>query len=607
MDEDFPIDPNTPQVADDDATATAGSNRERNDAVEQEINVKWQMPGVKDASSTKKLLQQLLAYLMIYHPGEVTIIDHKQREWIFQESDDEERFMHECEQIAIPIHPIKNKQNQIIRWVAVTRVQSFTGIHDWKDNDQFYSAVTAADTYMFPHPFPYETWDTTTIGFLKEIHTMHVPKEFIHTQLYDMITKQNKNPPLFQLIPQRITTQDKKATTKAYTVQCAREDASRMLHLLTHGPFREATHQIFVPFKYKTRQPDLFTRCIRQQNDMYRKTWIIKLEGITQEIMDKIRPDITSIMGVLHLVPTKKLYETGEWKILVDQTKCAYVHRQLSDNWRKIINRVSPTLLEAAPSAFSSPNISSKRARDYQDNESDNDSYGSLLTTATDVSNMTNEDPFLNDLPNEYKYPSYASATVNSTKSGTETQFSSPTTSAYTDWQREKQALEDQIKTQAAQIERIQADLEAKINRSQDLEEKLAQALELAHSRDARHEEMLIKFELLMKVHSANSTPQTQEADADDHDMAGSQPTTPDRALPFPPPPSKKRNSNSSPHRNIYNIFRPQPVKQIGSRLASKGHPSSKNPTSSLPTQPMDTDDEGRQPTPGAKPGHHEE
>lgn len=66
----------------------------------------------------------------------------------------------------------------------------------------------------------------------------------------------------------------------------------------------------------------------------------------------------------------------------------------------------------------------------------------------------------------------------------TVTQISSPTTSAYNDWRKEKQELEDQIQKQAMQIQRqdeqiekIQVVLEAKITRSHELEEQLARHL----------------------------------------------------------------------------------------------------------------------------------
>ena len=593
---------------DDESTEAAGSNRGKIDAEEQEINVKWQMPGDHDVISAKRLLLQLIINLLVYHPGEVTFIDSKQREWTFQETDDEDQFLRESEKMSVQIHPIKNKQQRIVRWVAITRIHSITTIQDWKDNDHFYSAVAAAETYIFPHPFAHDEWDTTSIGFIKDIHAIHYPRELLHEQLNNMIKKQNKNPPLFQLIPQRITTNDKKASTKAFTVQCLKDDAGQLIHLLTHGPFRTASNQIFVPFKYKTKNPDVFKHCIRQQNEVYHKTWIIKLEGITPEIMEHIRLDISKMMGVFHIVPSKRVKEIGEWKILADQTKCAFIHRQLSESWKKITGKVPQQALDEAPSTFSVPSISSKRAREYQDADSDNNSYGSLLTTGTDVSMMTNEDSSFNELPEDYKVPSYASAVNSSYKSVQDTRVSSPTNSTYAGWSRdpswlqEKQELEDQIKQQAALIERIQADLQAKISRSKDLEDQLEKALDLAHSRDERHQEMLDKFAMLMKVHTEGYN-KSQDG-TEDEDSARSLPATPDRThMADDPPPPKKANTNSSPHRNIYSMFRPTPGKQAPRNSAAVNRQASRKQAALLLTQPMDTDEDTRQPTPGAKSG----
>lgn len=575
----------------DDKTEPAGSNRERNEAVESEINVKWQMPGHHDVTSAKKMLQELLADLMVYFPNDVALIDNKKREWSFSEKDDAEKFMKESNTFAVTIHPIKNQQQKVIRWVAITRIRSRSSIQEWKDNDFFYSAVNAARVYMFPHPFSAEAWDTITIGFLKNIHAIHYPRELLQEQLYEMIQNQTKSPPPFQLIPQRITTTDKKATTKAFTIHCQKEDASQLTHLFTHGPFRMESNQIFVPFKYKKKNPDLFSKCIRQQNEVYHKTWIIKVEGLTTDMMKLIQADITKIMGVLHVVPSRRLHEIGEWKILVDQTKCSYIHRQLTTEWEKILDNIPNPILENAPITFPIPSISSKRARDYQDNDSDNDSYGSLLSTGTATSEMTHEADAYNDMPTEFRHSSYAAAATSSSKSGEDTQVSSPTTSTYTEWQQEKKELEDQIKSQAAQIEKIQADLQSKITRSKDLEDQLAQAIELAHSRDARHEEMLLKFEQLMKMHTGLSTKHRPPDSQDDNE--DSQPNTPERP-PIDGPPSKKPNQNSSPHRNIYSIFRQQHARQHSS--------SSRKQHSSLLTQPMETDDENRQLSLGAQP-----
>ena len=195
---------------------------------------------------------------------------------------------------------------------------------------------------------------------------------------------------------------------------------------------------------------------------------------------------------------------------------------------------------------------------------------------------MTTEEDSLNELPSEYQYSSYASAAaVVSAASVDSTQISSPTASTQTEWRKQNAELETLIRQQAAQIAKIQADLESKVNRSPDLEDKLAQAIEMAHNRDERHEELLRKFETLMA--NINNDPQT----------------TPPRIQPASePPPSKKANTNMSPQRQIYALFRPPTQKMVKSSLASR----QKSPQKLL-TQPMDTDDDTLPPKPGAKPG----
>ena len=111
------------------------------------------------------------------------------------------------------------------------------------------------------------------------------------------------------------------------------------------------------------------------------------------------------------------------------------------------------------------------------------------------------------------------------------------------------------------QIEKIQTDLQEKISRSKDLEEKLAQALDLAHDRDLRHAEMLAKFELLMTQHEQTTTIRVQHESGTNEQLLEKQKTlnvsTPPRAKTTASPPSKKANTNTSPHRNIYALFKP--------------------------------------------------
>ena len=329
--------------------------------------------------------------------------------------------------------------------------------------------------------------------------------------------------------------------------------------------------------------------------------------------MNYIEQDITSIMGVWHIVPTHRSAEIGEWKILTDQSKCAYIHRQLSNHWAEIIAKIPPEVVNAAPQNFSTPMISSKRAREYQDDDSDADSYGSLLTAGTDMSAMTLDDASFNEPPSDYQqHQSYAAAAAASTSTSRtgDTPISSPTNSIYPDWQKEKQELEALIRTQALQIERIQADLQAKISRSEDLEEKLAKAIELAHTRDERHEEMLSKFEMLMQNQQAGYNAGgylSLPGGYGTHDETT--PTTPERFTPnSDPPPPKKPNTNASPNRTIYALFR-QPQSRHASHRHGSGRTNltAKQQNQSSKQQPMDTDESPNEPTLGADKGKKKE
>ncbi len=343
-----------PVPNDDDITELAGGNRNRNGEAEREFKVKWQIKGGKDLPTIKRQLTHICTTLLIEFPSLITLIDQKQREWTFTESEDESNFQKDFETASFQVHPVKNKQRQVVRWISIMTFRSTSNIKDWKENDRFYATINEADTYVFPHPFGKDEWDIMSIGFLKEIHVVHYPKEILHETICELIKKDTPNTdiPKFQIIPQRITTNDKSATTKAYTVQCIKTDAKALSQLLTQGPFRCSPNQIFVPFRYKTTKPDVFLQCIRQQNEVYYKTWVIKLEGLQKTAMERIKPVLVSQPGVFQVVPTKNVESTGEWKLMVDQSKCAYIHRTLTTMWPELVAMIPRKTLDSAPASY---------------------------------------------------------------------------------------------------------------------------------------------------------------------------------------------------------------------------------------------------------------
>ena len=160
------------------------------------------------------------------------------------------------------------------------------------------------------------------------------------------------------------------------------------------------------------------------------------------------------------------------------------------------------------------------------------------------------------------------------------------------------------IRTQAAQIKQIQAELQSKVSRSQDLEDQLAQAIDLAHTRDARYEEILQKFEMLMNRNGGYGTAISQGHPYNGyptfpHDKDNPQYTPPRIQPTTESPPPKKANTNNSPQRHLYTLFRQPNTK------TTRNQPQRQGGTSSTPTtltQPMEVE-ESPQPPPAAKSG----
>lgn len=595
-------------------TTMAGSNRDSNEQEMAEILIKWQLPGNLTLQDAKKQINALLAELLMCYPDEVTLVDTRRREWSYDVQIPDDKFIDEFAEVALQLHPVRNKQQKVIKWVTVTKFHTTKDLQEWKNNDYFYSQMLEAKVYMFPHPFNLDQWDVSSVGFIRDIHVAHITPEHLHTILTNIMKKQETEVPTFQLLPQRITNTGKTATTRAYSVQCLKTDAKHLIHLLTHGEFR--TKPMFIPFRYKTTQPEVFTTCIRRQNEVYHKTWVIKVEGITEEAMEYIRSDITQLNGVYDIVPTKRIKKKGEWKILVDNTKCSFVHKQLSSRWTTLVERIPEDVKTTMPPMFTVPRISSQKVREYQDESSDNDSYGSILTTGTEASNKYEDTDTYNEPPEQYNYPSYASATAATTTSNDSPQMSSPTVSATGEWHKEKQDLEEKIhrekqdleakiREQASHIQRIEADLQEKIIQTKDMADQLAQAIDLAHSRDARHEELLQKFELLMtRLTDSTTSPTTHLPPPplpyqrpEGVGQAASQVTPPTRTMNTQSPPPKKSNQNSTPTKPMYPVFRPIEGSTSTAPISKHKRPQA------LLTQPTASPEDINEPNPGVQAG----
>ena len=143
----------------------------------------------------------------------------------------------------------------------------------------------------------------------------------------------------------------------------------------------------------------------------------------------------------------------------------------------------------------------------------------------------------------------------------------------------------------AQKIEKIQAALEEKVARSHDLQEQLAQALDLAHSRDARHEEMMEKFELLMRQQT------------DRYILEAPEPETQETEATSASPPPKKANTNASPSRHVYAMFRQQTGKHLSKSTTMSKHFAARQSSPKTAAKNMDIDDDYSLSKPVVRPG----
>ena len=128
----------------------------------------------------------------------------------------------------------------------------------------------------------------------------------------------------------------------------------------------------------------------------------------------------------------------------------------------------------------------------------------------------------------------------------------------------------------------------SKLTESRQRLRKRSQKLEVSHSHEMRHQEMMEKFELLMRY-------QTERGSADNQVPAsyGRQ------QIPSESPPAKKANTNASPGRHVYGIFN-HPGRQT-TVLSTHFRARQSSPTTAA--QNMDTDDDPPIPQPVIRPG----
>ena len=113
----------------------------------------------------------------------------------------------------------------------------------------------------------------------------------------------------------------------------------------------------FIPYAYKNQKPEAFLRAMQLHNKNLSETWVVKIQGITEEAINNCTSHLLDHEGINTITPTKKnleiylftdrkpitptakLTDKGEWKILINK-KALPVYQDILDIVQNVLDIV---------------------------------------------------------------------------------------------------------------------------------------------------------------------------------------------------------------------------------------------------------------------------
>ena len=516
----------------DDATVTSGSKMDENGPAEVEFLIRFQLPIQQNALAAKHLQAGMLFTILKAFPNDIIYIDNKNEEYVHTEAISDDTTLNKLKSSSMTAHDIssKSKEQAGNRWIIITKFRTTVPFRDWKKHDEVTTELRKHRIYMTPHQFEQKEWDIVSLGFLLGIHIVQFPLEAAKEHVENLIQQSDASSPPFSLAPSKVQVKGKPVYTRAYEVVCHRSNGSKLYHLLTHGKFRDPQNRIFIPYSLKRSNQSTFLSMIKENNQMLSDSYVMKFHGIPATGIQEIKRQILDISGVRHVVPTSKTKSHGEWRILIKSSKFPSVNGQIRrqwDDWCKMI----PTQSQAnLPDSFPAPTITSKNVK-YISDQDDNsaESYGTLLSTASTLTMETMDDNNNFDTcPLDTNLPSYAQVLTGnqhapspeSTITQSVHQQPVPTSTDYNTeygqvgynlkWEEENHQLQQRLREQETKLQELgQAKLELdqrlekifeevhnKECRTTELENTIANLLNVVSDRDRQMEERDQQFEL---------------------------------------------------------------------------------------------------------------
>jgi hypothetical protein len=419
--------PNAAMDEDDDKTVTsAGSGKNERDFVE--TTVKWCINNMSDATKAKLAVAEILATMLFTFSEELVIVDNKGEEFVHVENQTEAELKEKVKKGKFTVHQATSRsERRMQRWYCIHTLRSNQSLSSIKQHYVIMSKIKQMKAYVTTHQFDQDKWDIAHLGFLQGYNVQHMGSVAAKMKVLHDAQKIDPNCPKFELSTARIRSgqSDHRAhITQAYEIQCHREDARKMIQIFKSGDFKTAMS--FVPYAYKKTKPEAFLNAIKLQNKNLTETWVLKIEGFTEDAIKHVSKQLLSRPGASDIVPSYGGKDKGEWKILISKNNMKNYYTWLSNELPAMIESLPQVIQQATPDNFPIHSINSRPPATYQDEDEDDDSYGTMFSNAMSVATAAFDETTFEipdeldrkfDLPEELQPARSYAATVSGTKS----------------------------------------------------------------------------------------------------------------------------------------------------------------------------------------------
>ncbi len=290
------------------------------------------------------------------------------------------------------IHTLPGKKGRQDKYYVIHRVRTTLALATIRNDRKVFSTLQENDVYLRRHFFKEDEWDLVNLGFILEFD----PSKYLRDDARKMVLELAKNEECltqagerFQLVAGTPFTylSGNKYTTKAYTIQCLRNDSRAVDEML-----KKTYHSTccYVKFRMQRSNKQAFAKAIQAMNQYLNTIRVIPVVGITRIMMQELGEKIHGIEGIFDVIPAKSTEINGRWNIITDSHHFYATLKLVRTNLLPWIETLHTS--DEPPAEFPTIRVTARVNDDNDDESSDGEqsylstsalSYGSFQSTGS--------------------------------------------------------------------------------------------------------------------------------------------------------------------------------------------------------------------------------